>query len=140
MILTFEILLLMAGAAQGQQWTYRLAWEHDGSSVSHYEVCSGNECRRLDASRQGGNVWTAPLPLLPQGFYTLVVYACNSMGCTPGSPNLSVNVLPGPTIGEPGTPPPGTPPPPTTGQPPPVQQPRPGPPTQRYPPRRPPGI
>jgi hypothetical protein len=115
--------ILLAGAAmQAGQWSYRLAWDHDGVSMTHFELCVDAECRRIDATLTGSGSWSAPLPVLPLGFHTLVVLACNNTTCTPGSPSVSVNVTPGPTIGLPNQP----------------NQPTPPAPGRKAPPRRPP--
>src|SRR4029453_17021829 len=91
------IVLLAGAAAQTSQWPYRLEWEHDGALVPHFELCIDNECKPVDASpRQGSRTWSVAVPLLPQGFHTLVIYACNNAACTAGVPSVSVNVTPGP--------------------------------------------
>jgi hypothetical protein len=111
---------------QPPSWTYRLEWEHDGQAVTHFELCLDTGCRTLDATRtQGARTWSAPLPILTEGFHTLLVYACNNATCVQGVPSVAVNVLPGPVVASPNTPPP-------------PQTPTPGPPTQKAPPRRPP--
>jgi hypothetical protein len=106
------VLLTATAHTQAPSWSYRLEWEHDGASITHFELCVDNSCQTLPANRAPGtNTWSAALPLLAQGFHTLVVYGCNSTACTPGIPPLSVDVQPGPVIsqtpGPPSTPPPG---------------------------------
>jgi hypothetical protein len=115
----------MTTAEMQPSWTYRLEWEHDGQSVTHFELCLDTGCRTLDATlRPGTRTWSAPLPILTEGFHTLAVYACNNATCVQGVPSVAVNVLPGPVVAAPNTPPPQTP--------------TPGPPTTKAPPRRPP--
>jgi ABC-type phosphate transport system substrate-binding protein len=96
MILTAGALAAMAGLAIGGQtseWTHRLQWEHDGQNVSRFDVCINGSCQGLEASRvAGSDTWSAPLPRLPQGLNTVVVYACNETRCAEGWPTLSVNV------------------------------------------------
>ena len=117
--------ILLAGAAlQSNPWPYRVEWEHNGALTSNYQLCSETgDCRALDAQRIGGQTWSAPLPVLPQGFHTLVLFACNETACSAGTPTVSMNVTPGTTTNSPA---PTTQPPVTT------------PPGGRAPPRRPP--
>jgi hypothetical protein len=98
------VILLAGVAVQSSQWAFRLEWEHDGASTTHFELCVDNECRSIDASRTGTRTWSAPVPILAVGFHTLVVSACNGPACTPGAPAVSVNVTPGPTINQPNQP------------------------------------
>lgn len=100
------VILLVGAAMQSSPWAYRLEWEHDGSAMTHFELCVDNECRSLDAARTGVRSWAAPVPLLAEGFHTLIVNACNEGACTPGVPPIAVNVTPGPTINPPNQPPP----------------------------------
>jgi hypothetical protein len=119
------VILLAGVAVQSSQWSYRLEWEHDGASTTHFELCVDNECRSIDAARTGSRTWSAAVPILTVGFHTLVVSACNNAVCTPGTPSISVNVTPGPVISPPNQPPPTPPPtPPAPGR--------------KAPPRRPP--
>jgi hypothetical protein len=119
------VLLAATAHAQAPSWPYRLEWEHDGASITHFDLCVGSSCQMLAATRaQGTNTWSAPLPVLAQGFHTLAVYACNSTTCAQGIPTLSLDVQPGAVV----APTPGAPTSPTT----------PTPPGRRAPPRRPP--
>jgi hypothetical protein len=108
--MTIVGMILLAGlAAQSSQWPYRLEWEHDGASITHFELCVDSECRPIDAARTGTRTWTAPVPILAVGFHTLVVSACNDTLCIAGAPAVSVNVTPGPTISQPNQPTPPAP-------------------------------
>ncbi len=125
------VLLLTGAAMQSAPWPYRLEWEHDGAQLTHFELCVDNECNRIDAARtQGASTWTAAVPVLSQGLHTLVVYACFNGACTAGTPPISINVTPGPSINQPNQPGPANPPsPPVTP-----------PPGRKAPPRRPPKV
>jgi hypothetical protein len=89
-----SILTLAAlGLGGGQGWGFRLAWEHNGRDVTHFEMCVDAEpCRVLDAVFEGGETWEAPLPVLTPGPHRIVVRSCNGASCSSGSPELSVRV------------------------------------------------
>ena len=83
----------LSGQAQGS-WPFVVQWEHDGERVAFYRLCVGGQCRQLDAQRDGGTLWRAPLPLLPGGDHRLVLQACNDGGaCADGTPDLMVRVV-----------------------------------------------
>jgi hypothetical protein len=114
----FTAVVLAMAAIQTAPWPFRLEWEHDGLAVSQFQLCvDGGDCSALAATRVASDTWSAPLPLLSQGFHTLTVNACNGSLCTPGTPTLSVNVRPsGPdVVGSPPSAPPATPSPQAPG-------------------------
>jgi hypothetical protein len=122
----FGMMWLTTAEMQSSSWAYRLEWEHDGQSVTHFELCFDSGCRTLDVTlTPGSRTWSAPLPILTEGFHTLAVFACNNLTCVQGSPSVAVNVLPGPVVA-------------TSNAPQAPQTPHPGPPTRKNPPRRPP--
>lgn len=83
--------LLPGTAARTQSaWPFALQWEHDGTLMSHFQLCVDGACAPLEAKRVGGETWSAPLPLLTEGEHRLVVQACSGTACADGRPELFV--------------------------------------------------
>ena len=83
----------LSGQAQGS-WPFVVRWEHDGEGVAFYQLCASGQCRQLDAVREEGSGWRAPLPMLPRGDHRLILQACNvGGGCVDGTPDLMVRVV-----------------------------------------------
>jgi hypothetical protein len=85
----------MASVQAQSSWPFQLEWNHTGSQASYYQLCVNGTCSVLnDAYNTHGNVWRAPLPVLPPGEYRLIVEACGgTTECLPGVPDLMIRVL-----------------------------------------------
>jgi hypothetical protein len=84
--------LILAAGGQAEPWPFRIEWVHSGAGVTEFQLCRAGECSVLAAQRSGVELWSAPLPLLPEGLHTLTVFACNAGGCTAGNPAMVVEV------------------------------------------------
>jgi hypothetical protein len=95
--LTILFGLLHTGSVQVDaqaRWSFRLLWEQDAPSGTYHRLCVNGQCSQLSSSRVSGRTWTAPLPMLAAGEYTLVVESCVQTTCVAGVPDLVIRVLP----------------------------------------------
>jgi hypothetical protein len=96
--LVLPLLAILAGqggdraSAQAVSWPFQLEWDAAAPSGTFFQLCLDGACTILAAAPRGGTKWRAPLPLLPAGEHQLIVQACTSSGCLPGTPDLVVRV------------------------------------------------
>ena len=85
--LVAALVVCVEGVSVGQSaWPFELRWEHDGSNVSHFDVCVDGRCEHGAAQRvsEGGATWRMSVPAMTEGEHRLVVRACNQGSCTGG--------------------------------------------------------
>ena len=94
--LVAALVVCVEGVGVGQSaWPFELRWEHDGSNVTHFDVCVDGRCEQGAAQRvsEGGATWRMSVPAMTEGEHALVVRACNEASCTAGAPEVFVRVL-----------------------------------------------